>query len=249
MDISKNEEVPISIGKAAQILGVAVQTLRRWDEGGRLVAHKSSGGQRRYFPSELAKFSSSNSFKVAQLWATQKIPAQLESRVYCPTRAIFEARLQRFGTLLEESGVAEEKFSLIVSAAGEIGNNSFDHNLGNWPDVPGLFFDYDISSGDVVLADRGQGVLATLQRVRPSLSQHAEALHVAFTEVITGRAPEKRGNGLKYVKKVIKQGAASMTFQTGNAKLTMRSGTDQFNIEVIRDFVRGTLASFKFNVK
>lgn len=246
MDIQKKEENLLSIGEAAKILDVAIQTLRRWDQEGKLVAHKTPGGQRRYRLSELKRFTSSNIFKIAQLWATKKTPPPLENEVYCPTRAVFEARLQRFSKLLETSGAAGNSFSLIVSAAGEIGNNSFDHNLGNWPDVMGLFFGYDISLGHVVLADRGQGILTTLQRVRPALYLHTDALEVAFTEVITGRAPEKRGNGLKFVKKVIQKGAASITFQTGNAKLSMEAGSSKFNIEVTEDHVRGTLASLEF---
>ena len=38
----------VSISKAAKILGVSEITLRRWDEEGRLVAHKTEGGHRRY---------------------------------------------------------------------------------------------------------------------------------------------------------------------------------------------------------
>jgi len=49
----------------------------------------------------------------------------------------------------------EQLSSLIVAITGEIGNNSFDHNLGKWPDEPGVFFGYDIAKGTVVLADRG----------------------------------------------------------------------------------------------
>jgi len=50
----------------------------------------------------------------------------------------------------------------------------------------------------VVLADRGQGVLTTLKRVRRELTNSSEAIRVAFTETISGRYPETRGNGLKF---------------------------------------------------
>ncbi|MEK7655570.1 MAG: helix-turn-helix domain-containing protein [Patescibacteria group bacterium] len=250
MNILKNEGELVSIGEAAKILGVAIQTLRRWDQEGKLVARKTTGGQRRYSRPELKRYSSSDIYKIAHLWATNKTPTPLEDDVYCQTRAVFEVRLQRFSQLLETSGVAGDTFSLIVSAVGEIGNNSFDHNIGNWPDVPGLFFDYDIDLRQVVLADRGQGILTTLQRVRPALYLHTDALEVAFTEVLTGRAPEKRGNGLKFVsRKVIQKGVASITFQTGNAKLSMEAGSSKFNMEITDDHVRGTLVSFEFNAK
>jgi hypothetical protein len=244
--MQNKEDVLVPIGKASKILEVSIQTLRRWDKEGKLVALKSTGGQRRYRRSELKQLSLSKIFQIAHLWATEKNATPLPNTFYCPTRAVFESRLQRFGGLLETSKNVKDSFPLIVAAAGEIGNNSFDHNLGNWPDEPGLFFGYDIPMGIVVLADRGQGILTTLQRVRPTLYLHTDALSVAFTEVLTGRAPEKRGNGLKFVKKVIQKGAASITFQTGNAKLTMSSGSDRFSIEGTQDHVRGTLAYLEF---
>ena len=54
----------------------------------------------------------------------------------------------------------------------------------------------------IVLADRGLGILETLKQVRPTLKTHIEAVNVAFTEILSGRAPEKRGNGLKFVREV-----------------------------------------------
>lgn len=247
--MAHDKDALISIGEAAKKLGVAIQTLRRWDQDGKLVAQKTTGGQRRYLLSDLERFASSDLFSSAQSWATKTLPPPLPSEVYCPTRSVFEVRLQRFSTMLEASGVAGDFFSLIVSAAGEIGNNSFDHNIGNWPDDPGVFFGYDTLKGIIVLADRGQGILATLERVRPELRDHAEALRVAFTEIVTGRAPEKRGNGLKFVRrKVVEKGAASIIFQTGDARLSMAAGASEFAIETVKDSIRGTLASLKFKV-
>ena len=36
----------IRIGQAAELLGVSVETLRRWETDGRLTTHRSGGGQR-----------------------------------------------------------------------------------------------------------------------------------------------------------------------------------------------------------
>ncbi len=99
--------------------------------------------------------------------------------------------------------VRKPLFSLLTSVSGEIGNNSYDHNLGQWPDMSGIFFGYDLNKKQIVLADRGLGILQTLKRVRVELKDHESALKVAFTEIISGRKPEARGNGLKYVKNVI----------------------------------------------
>ncbi len=46
----------VSIGKAAEMLGVATSTLRRWDQDGKLVAERTPGGRRRYLMSEVASF-------------------------------------------------------------------------------------------------------------------------------------------------------------------------------------------------
>ena len=41
-----NEDVSLRIGQAAGVLGVSVDTLRRWEEEGRLAVDRSAGGQR-----------------------------------------------------------------------------------------------------------------------------------------------------------------------------------------------------------
>jgi molybdopterin-binding protein len=43
------------IGEAAEILGVRVETLRRWERGGKLEARRSPGGQRLIAASEVAR--------------------------------------------------------------------------------------------------------------------------------------------------------------------------------------------------
>jgi len=105
--------------------------------------------------------------------------------------------------------------------------------LGKWPDIPGLYFNYNFDTRQIVLADRGLGILKTLQYVLPGLTATKDALDIAFTEVITGRAPEKRGNGLKYVRRNIERGYFSLTFQTGNMELKLKSG-EVFNITNIQ---------------
>lgn len=46
----------VSIGKAAEMLGVSHSSLRRWDESGKLVAERTPGGRRRYLVNEIASF-------------------------------------------------------------------------------------------------------------------------------------------------------------------------------------------------
>ena len=46
-------------------------------------------------------------------------------------------------------------------------------------------------------------VLASLQNVVPGLTDHQQALVIAFERMVSGRHPERRGNGLKFVRSVI----------------------------------------------
>ena len=43
------------LGEASLLLGVCVQTLRRWDESGRLVAKRTFGNHRRYNLNDILK--------------------------------------------------------------------------------------------------------------------------------------------------------------------------------------------------
>jgi hypothetical protein len=97
---------------------------------------------------------------------------------YCPTRDVFEGRLARFFTDAGNAGLPESDAALLTAAAGEIGNNSFDHNLGHWRDQPGCYFGFasDAPEPLVWIADRGRGVLASLRHVVPGLSDHQQAL-------------------------------------------------------------------------
>ena len=140
----------------------------------------------------------------------------------------------------------EKLYSLIVLVAGEIGDNSFAHNLGKWPDTAGIFFGYDLTKRIIVLADRGLGVLETLRRVRPRLSSHVAAVEVAFTEFISGRAPEKRGNGLKLVREVVTDRPIDLFYISGDAEVRMQGSDKVFRVTRGQRIVRGCLAKIEF---
>jgi len=168
-----------------------------------------------------------------------------ESDVYCQTRDEFQARLEKLQSVLGNK-VSLSTVSLLSAIAGEIGNNSFDHNLGNWPDVPGVFFSYDMKENIIVLADRGQGILATLKRVIPELNSFDKALSVAFTEIISGRMPEARGNGLKFVRSVVVQNNFTLNFQTGDACLFLKQNDKDVIVKKADVFIRGCFAIIGF---
>lgn len=47
------EKTLIPIGEAARLLGVHVDTLRRWESGGAIAAVRTPGGQRRFRRSDV----------------------------------------------------------------------------------------------------------------------------------------------------------------------------------------------------
>jgi len=183
---------------------------------------------------------SSNLFKLAKDWAVSN--KEFSDQFYCQNSGVFQARVTKMSGLMIENKDAKSLFSLLTSIAGEIGNNSYDHNLGQWPDTPGIFFGYDLNKKQIVLADRGQGILKTLKRVRSELKDHEQALKVAFTEIISGRKPEARGNGLKYVRNVISKNPINLVFQTGDAKLILTGGSADLDIKKVEENVCGCIA-------
>ncbi len=243
-----DESKLIPISQAAEMLGVTVTTLRRWDDSGKLPAvRKTPDGNRYYREVDLEVFPN-DLLTLAYEWASadkDSIP-QIPSKLYCQDSSLFDTRLVKLGTILEAMSGLNELFSLVTSTAGEIGNNSFDHNLGKWTDIPGIFFGYNIQRREIVLADRGLGILATLGRVVPNLKTHEEALNIAFTQVISGRDPEPRGNGLKYVHKIVTENPISLVFKSGNAELEISMESQAVNVRRASRSLTGCIALIKF---
>jgi len=241
-----DEKDLISIREAAEIIGVSVDTLRRWDENGRFPSIRKTSTSHRFYSKKAIKVYLSDLFKMATDWISSGI--DFPTHFYCPNSSILQSRLTRMQNELEKIKDEEIKkfFPLVVAVSGEIGNNSFDHNLGNWPDTPGIFFGYDLNKRQIVLADRGQGILKTLKRVLPELIDDKEALRIAFTEIISGRAPEERGNGLKFVKQVVTKSLLGLSFQSGNAELELKKNNSDLNIKTAGNYFRGCIAFITF---
>ena len=236
----------MGINEAAKLLGVSIKTLRRWDKDGKLKAFRKGERGHRFYKREDLELFKIDLIELAKAWATRDRGQLPDLKFYCQNSAVFNARLTHLTEELKRVSDLSRIYPLVVAIAGEIGNNSFDHNLGNWPDVMGVFFGYDIKKREIVLADRGRGILQTLRVVRPNLADHKQALRVAFTEVVSGRAPESRGNGLKFVRHSIVEHHMSLVFQSGDARLTIKKDRDKFSIKKQQVAVRGCLACIKF---
>lgn len=238
------QEELLTIGQAAEYLGVSLNTLRRWDESGKLIAIKKDGGTHRYYREKDLEIFASDLMKFASEWIQDGV--DFPGTFYCPTSSSFNARLMKMEYALMQKPGFEKTYSLITLITGEIGDNSFAHNLGKWPDTAGIFFGYDLDKGIVVLADRGLGILETLRQVRPELPSHVAAMEVAFTEFISGRAPEKRGNGLKLVREVVMEHSIDLFFTSGDAEVRMQGSDKKFRVMRGQRIVRGCLAKIEF---
>jgi len=144
-----------------------------------------------------------NKIRIAYQWyVTSEI---VTGSHICENRSIFQARLNSMHLQLLKK-YSKESVALLDATVGEIGINCFDHNVGQWQDIPGCWFDYGFEKDNkmwIVISDRGQGVLSSLRKVVPELKNDQEALETAFQKRISGRSPEQRGNGLKFVRNII----------------------------------------------
>ena len=238
------EEKLLTIRQAAEFLGISLDTLRRWDKNRKLVAIKKNGGTHRYYREKDLEVFASDLMRFASEWLQDG--TEFPGAFYCATSSIFNARLTKMEYALMQKPGFEKLYSLIVLIAGEIGDNSFAHNLGKWPDTAGIFFGYDLAKGIIVLADRGLGILETLRRVRPELASHVAAVEVAFTEFISGRAPEKRGNGLKIVREIVTEQPFDLFYTSGDAEVRMQGSDKTFRVTRGQRIVRGCLAKIEF---
>ncbi|TRZ77882.1 MerR family transcriptional regulator [bacterium] len=240
----------LTIKQVAEMIDVSMQTIRRWDKSGKLSSlRKKTVGMRYYSEEEVHNFIKNDMkdlFKLARIWVLGDKNIEPSSDFYCANSAIFQARLSKLEKELSIIKDLKDIFPLISAITGEIGGNSFDHNLGNWSDIPGIFFSYDLDKRKIVLADRGQGILATLKRTKIGLVTHQDALKTAFTEVISGRAPESRGNGLKFVRNVIANNEISLFFQTGDAQLNIIKNDFNLQIEKSNIYIQGCLTLIQF---
>lgn len=239
------DQKPLRIGQAAKMLGVTTQTLRNWEKSGKLHAKRSVGKQRYYEQRDLETFTL-NLEILGLAWAKSAVAPEIQSLYYCERPDRFTSRVAKMGGELQgSSAVTEDLASLLTLVVGEIGDNSFAHNVGNWPDVPGVFFAYDIRKRLIVLADRGRGVKTTLQQIRPNLATDVDALRVAFTEIISGRSPEKRGNGLKVVRNVAESNPIRLLFRSGIGMVTI-SGGEKMSIKMVDENIPGTYTTIRF---
>lgn len=155
---------------------------------------------------------------------------------FCSSRDVFQARLDSF--------IQKSQKYLESALIGEVGNNTFDHN---WQysegQMRGTYFNLSFMGKYVVLADYGRGIKESLSSVI-KLSTDVEAVETGFTKQISGRTPEQRGNGLKFVAETSVNKSWSLYYQTGNGSCAICD--EKINFLQTDDFWAGCLAIFDF---
>lgn len=156
-------------------------------------------------------------------YSIQLVPTKTPKEI-SSSRDIFQARLSGIHADLLRQFENENEVALLIAVIGEIGNNCFDHNIGQWKDIQGCWFQYEIigNEASVVISDRGQGILSSLKKAIPHLKDDQMAVETAFEKKISGRSPEKRGNGLKFVRSIINGHAArGLIFISGSGQISL----------------------------
>ena len=158
--------------------------------------------------------------------------------LFSKTRDVLQARIDTY--------VSRTNKYLESAVIGELGNNTFDHNLDyDANHLRGSYFSYDESGNFIVLADFGEGVRTTISRVK-TVNDDLEALKLVFTEHISSRSLENRGNGLKFVSESVIEQGWELFFQSGTAVcLIDKNGMSFYNSDI--DII-GCLVIINFKV-
>jgi hypothetical protein len=194
--IGKNGKIrPFELQKFLNISAQAIHRHLRTLTGQGLIEVKRSGSFTHY------SLAGVPDLEMVSQWMNARTAPQSPDASVCETQDIFTGRLPHLKSLVR-NGLPENILPLVISTTGEIGNNSFDHNLGQWRDVRGCWFESQVTGRRlwICIADRGQGVYQSLVKVHPEIPDDQAALKAAFETIISGRSPERRGNGLKFVR-------------------------------------------------
>ena len=167
----------------------------------------------------------------------EKASKENNSELFSKTRDIFQARVDTY--------VSRTKKYLESAVIGELGINTFDHNLDyDINHVRGAYFYYNENGNFIVLADFGEGVRQTISRVK-TVADDLEALKLVFTEHISSRSLENRGNGLKFVSESVIDQGWELFFQSGTAVCSIdKNGMKFYNSDI--DII-GCLAILDFS--
>jgi len=121
---------------------------------------------------------------------------------YSENRGQSLARLSGWKKFCELNHLTNPGLSQLIACLGELTNNSYDHNIGHWHDLPGCYVSWSADKNYIRfgVADRGRGIINSLKPVLENNVDENTIMSTAFEKVVSGRSPEQRGNGLKFIR-------------------------------------------------
>lgn len=139
----------------------------------------------------------------------------------------------------KEIGFSENNAALITSSIGEIIDNAFYHNLGQWNSEFGPLVIFtaqhipDKKNINISICDFGVGFLNTLIGNYPFLKIEADAIVFALKVNTTGRINKAGGNGLVYLQKnIFNSFAGNIMIRSGN---TLTAIEKREEVRIIND--------------
>lgn len=158
--------------------------------------------------------------KLRNIQITEKDNLNIQEITRCRYRDELDARLGRFIAMFENFGLNDNEARLTTALLGELGNNVFDHNSGNWPtDISGCIIVAQnfpqMKRIEFVVCDPGIGFKGSLIVRFPELKDDIEAIKKGLAGN-TSRINEERGNGLKFIQQfTIGKFSGNLTIHSG----------------------------------
>lgn len=187
--------------------------------------------------------------KLAKIQIPERDNINIHEFMHCYYRDEFNARLGRFIVMFKNFGLSESDAQRATALVGELGNNVFDHNLGNWPTtisrcIIAAQHYPNTHSIEIAVGDPGVGFYGSLKTAFPTVSNDIEAIKLGLAGN-TGRVGEIRGNGLKLIQQ--------WTLQNFSGTVMIHSGdglviVDKTSMKVSKvNKILGTIAQFVIN--
>ncbi len=172
--------------------------------------------------------------------------------LHCEFRDALEAQLSsKIRRMFRHFGLNELDEARATALVGELGNNVFDHNDGQWPSsIRGAIILAQHNPNkhriEIVVADPGIGFSGSLRAANKSIASDEDAIVLGMSGV-TGRVGESRGNGLKVIQDwTINKFDGIVRIHSGSG-LVVVDGNGQKAHSVFP--IVGTLASFVVKYK
>lgn len=173
----------------------------------------------------------------------------IHEMMHCSYRDEFNARLSRFIAMFKNFGLNESDAQRATALVGELGNNVFDHNLGNWPTtISGCIIvaqHYPNTHAiEIAVGDPGVGFYGSLKGAFPDINNDIEAIKLGLAGN-TGRIGEIRGNGLKLIQQwTLQNFSGTVMIHSGDGLVIVgKSGIKDTKVNKIL----GTVAQFVIN--